>query len=828
MTSASPHILHLLGRWQDARLVFDAIPNRLDFFKNTKKESPSIVVNRLEICKTADHRHFPSADTAKFPSNPVVDQQSPEPENYNWQPWLRENRLWNWNLEEEIAGDEPQHLRRRRQAPEQPESRPQLLGHNNLISLLCRENSLKASIQKPYSFFAAAFVNQTWGKKILPGVRDHFQYVWDDDQTWNVEMQKLGDTNFYKVHFVVPPFCKVFFSDVSVMQALGFDSVGLGYQQDKFSIRSHKQKSGATSYFWHNNNNTARTYISVRAIENLPIYKLRGEAKKARQLLSEELKSKAPEILHEREELDTKFDVTYEYTPGKMDPIQSEFAGRDQLNAPTNPADKVILFENFFQFLLNHLCTKLGLNRRIFKIDANEPDAESVILTYTPPTQNRLDRMTVLIELGEETGKIFKYLQQPNKIEWNLGRQNPYIFQVVELSGQKKKDFDLAEKLRLAERKRKLAAKVAADKLEGKPAVVQDPKPKIAAAQDIITGHKAEVQDPKIRDVISGRPAETHQPGTPPPIKKIKINEPQTPTAQDVIKLNVRANVGDGAPIPEQKAPQGAVGIAEAGRNDPQGAVGGVDVGRNDPQGAVGGNDPQGAVGGIDPPGVAGGNDPPGVAGGNDPQGAAGGNDPQGAVAPADADLNVPPAGIGGGAAQAPDVINLGAGGGGGGGGGGGADANVAGNVDQGGDDAEEEEEGDDNSDDDEPNVNPVILNIDPPIPPEPFTRSRPRFLVGNSSRKRRWPGQPDENTLPTGVLLVLENALQENDFITDYGRCCVAATILDGKVVTKNKCYINLDCSDQISFQVFDSQHLSLVKVPSDQLVKIEILLNA
>ena len=187
--------------------------------------------------------------------------------------------------------------------------------------------------------------------------------------------------------------------------------------------------------------------------------------------------------------------------------------------------------------------------------------------------------------------------------------------------------------------------------------------------------------------------------------------------------------------------------------------------------------------------------------------------------------MNVPPAGIGGGAAQAPDVINLGAGGGGGGGGGG-ADANVAGNVDQGGDDAEEEE--DDNSDDDEPNVNPVILNIDPPIPPEPFTRSRPRFLVGNSSRKRRWPGQPDENTLPTGVLLVLENALQENDFITDYGRCCVAATILDGKVVTKNKCYINLDCSDQISFQVFDSQHLSLVKVPSDQLVKIEILLNA
>ena len=110
----------------------------------------------------------------------------------------------------------------------------------------------------------------------------------------------------------------------------------------------------------------------------------------------------------------------------------------------------------------------------------------------------------------------------------------------------------------------------------------------------------------------------------------------------------------------------------------------------------------------------------------------------------------------------------------------------------------------------------------------EPFTRERNRFLVGNAVRKRRWPGQEDEATLPAGLLLVLENALQENDFITDYGRCCVAATIIDRKVVTKNRCYLNLDFTEQITFQVFDSQHLTLVKVPNDQLVKIEILLYA
>ena len=908
MSTPSAHLLHLLGRWQDTRLVFEAIPNRLDFFKNGKKEPPSIVVNRLEICKTANHRHFPNTETSTFPTNPVRTENHPEAENYNWQPWLRENRLWNWNLEEEIEEDQ-QHMRRRRQAPVQENVETPLLGHNNLIKLICRENSLKSSIKKPYSFFAATLVNQTWNKKIIPAVQDHFQYVWSDTQTWNVEMKQLGETNFYNVIFVVPPFCKVFFSDVSVMQALGFDSVGLGFQKDKFSIRSHKQKSGAMSYFWHNNSNTARTYISVRPIENLPIYKLRIEAKKARQKLSEEAKTKSPDIIHEREELDTTFDTTYEFTPALMDPIQSEFPGVEKLDNPTNPADNVVLFEDYFKFLLKHLSVKLGLDPTVFKVTANEPDPESVVLTYTRTTANTPDRLTVEIDFGEETAKIFKYLRLYNKIEWNLGRQNPYIQQVVGLSGQKKKDYDRAESQRRADAKRKKAEAVAKDTLVGKPAQVQDPKPKIAAADDVIKGHQAEIQDPQIT------PTQT-QPQTP----AIKIKEQQggaeggaaggvptgtTVSPEDVIKLNVRANVGDGtqtAQIPAATADVIKLKVqANVGEGTTQDVTGNTEPGaqdeinrkkqekeeldrqeaerqkqekeKRDRDEAERQKQEKEKRDRDEAERIRKEKDKKARDEAEKQKKEKEKRDNDEAERQrqakekkereerdrqrqeqADNDRAEEER-------QRQDQENR--------------DRQRQEQEDndraeeerqrqdqenrdrqrqeqedrdreqqrlaeeelerqreeaQRGQQPDEDGDADDDDDDDDPNVNPVILpDEEQPQPePEPFTRERNRFLVGNAVRKRRWPGQEDEATLPAGLLLVLENALQENDFITDYGRCCVAATIIDRKVVTKNRCYLNLDFTEQITFQVFDSQHLTLVKVPNDQLVKIEILLYA
>ena len=112
------------------------------------------------------------------------------------------------------------------------------------------------------------------------------------------------------------------------------------------------------------------------------------------------------------------------------------------------------------------------------------------------------------------------------------------------------------------------------------------------------------------------------------------------------------------------------------------------------------------------------------------------------------------------------------------------------------------------------------------PLPPPIFQRERLRFLVGNAPRKRRW--NRDENLagdLPDGYLLVLENAEREDDFMTDYGRCCIAATVLNNRVVTKNKCFVDWQSLQQLTFQVFDSKHLSLVRSYDTQLVKIELL---
>ena len=112
------------------------------------------------------------------------------------------------------------------------------------------------------------------------------------------------------------------------------------------------------------------------------------------------------------------------------------------------------------------------------------------------------------------------------------------------------------------------------------------------------------------------------------------------------------------------------------------------------------------------------------------------------------------------------------------------------------------------------------------PRTPPIFQRERLRFLVGNAPRKRRW--NRDENLagdLPDGYLLVLENAEREDDFMTDYGRCCIAATVLNNRVVTKNKCFVDWQSLQQLTFQVFDSKHLSLVRSYDTQLVKIELL---
>ena len=102
---ASPTVLHLLGRWKDAQMIFP-VPARPDLWRRhvTDQESkPYLVVHRLELCKEADHRHFVTADSAIFPGQEMQlldpDNRPQQPENYNWTPATREGELLNWDLD---------------------------------------------------------------------------------------------------------------------------------------------------------------------------------------------------------------------------------------------------------------------------------------------------------------------------------------------------------------------------------------------------------------------------------------------------------------------------------------------------------------------------------------------------------------------------------------------------------------------------------------------------------------------------------------------------------------------------------------------------------
>ena len=136
-----------------------------------------------------------------------------------------------------------------------------------------------------------------------------------------------------------------------------------------------------------------------------------------------------------------------------------------------------------------------------------------------------------------------------------------------------------------------------------------------------------------------------------------------------------------------------------------------------------------------------------------------------------------------------------------------------------------------------------VVVNVDPgaaggggDAPPqdvyvgeaatgEPVRRDRLRYLVGNTRRKRRMPvQQAPELALTENLILILENCEKQNDFIYEWGRCCIAANIEGGKVVSKTKVFLDIRNQQDLIFNLLDSQHLCLMRSPETTLAKIEI----
>ena len=447
---SQPTVLHLLGRWKDSQLVF-AVPPRPDLWRRrVKEERPYLVVQQLEICRDNDHRHFPNADTTFFPGNEnrILPDDYVEPDFYNWAPLVREEALLNWNLEEEmpeVAQEEEDpgfaEPRQRfiRQAPAPaptPEPLPPNVSDNQVqVSLLLRGGSKKIEIPKVYSVYLNALV-QSLASRAIPQVLESFQHIWDEQNRWKVELVTLPaggleTRDAYKVRFTLPPHALLFFSDVSVMQAMGFDSVGQHWRTDPYGIRASVAKPNQPkTYFWNNNSDRAKTYESVRAVPNWPIYRLRAVAKMERSRLQSTVLDTTPDIENETEELDTTLTLLFDYA--KSSPA---FLLDSKLNVRfvADPLQRALEFSNFFQQLLRHLADRLGLDPTAMKVEPRENIY--VEFKYDKPLSLSLDRFAVKMFFGGRTFRQLEFFDSP-ALEWNLGRQNPKLFQVLPTEAQ--------------------------------------------------------------------------------------------------------------------------------------------------------------------------------------------------------------------------------------------------------------------------------------------------------------------------------------------------------------------------------------------------------
>ena len=72
---------------------------------------------------------------------------------------------------------------------------------------------------------------------------------------------------------------------------------------------------------------------------------------------------------------------------------------------------------------------------------------------------------------------------------------------------------------------------------------------------------------------------------------------------------------------------------------------------------------------------------------------------------------------------------------------------------------------------------------------------------------------------------MLLAEGLQ-NDYITDWGRCCIAGTGVGSSamLVSKQKCYLDLSAVQQLTLTLLDGTHLNRIHCVDESIVKIEL----
>ena len=136
----------------------------------------------------------------------------------------------------------------------------------------------------------------------------------------------------------------------------------------------------------------------------------------------------------------------------------------------------------------------------------------------------------------------------------------------------------------------------------------------------------------------------------------------------------------------------------------------------------------------------------------------------------------------------------------------------------------EEEEEEEEVGPEEAPEVRPEGYETPPPSPPPNFVSKRRRHLVGNAEPTKRCTDL--QGTLPVQYILLSEEG-DKNDYVTDWGRCCIAGvgTAASPVLLNKNACYFDVKKTPCLHFTLLDSHHLIPVTMTEPTLVKIECL---
>ena len=433
-------VMHLLGRWENSQIVFP-LPSRNDFYvKQSSEKYPYIVINQFFLCNEHSTKvHFPKANSSLYPDTLNHDEQPPI-YHEDLVSTLREDHLLNWNLNDATAPlihdlGEDSSIRVRRQA-----------GSSRSEKLLKIKSELGPNDSFASAYFYNTKINKTFvssyaklcknllsdiNKTLVIQTGERFSHVWPTKSNLAfvailVDLDHAaGD---FVISIVIPPYCTLAFNDCSIMQALGFDSVG--QPDDPVSIM-RRSTNDALPWNWINNTGTRRVVKGKRPIPNAKMSSLRIKARSVREKMTSNVRGMTPEIVKDVVlGTDDSFTISLEFTgnvksppvlttkwPENFDVLMSEGGNIDeQLDAT----------KKFFNSLLDHLCTFYGFHNGFYRL-LTEPTNKRLIMTYSLlHDHSTKDQLTVEFVLGQKAYDYFLTKSGlDNPLVWNYGVQSP-------------------------------------------------------------------------------------------------------------------------------------------------------------------------------------------------------------------------------------------------------------------------------------------------------------------------------------------------------------------------------------------------------------------